>query len=110
MSQRIGRPCGGWLWRDSARSARFAASDELARPGRELTVALGDPPGRVRPPAQRDPVVEELNVGMVVRCLGQFAYSVNEGQRLREVIESELALQRSVDLGPALAHTPKYRA
>ena len=47
---------------------------------------------------------------MVVRCLGKFAYSVNEGQRLREVIESELALQRSVDLGPALAHTPKYRA
>jgi hypothetical protein len=74
------------------------------------TVALGDPRGRVRPPAQRDPVVAELNVGTVGRCLGQFAYSVNEGQRLREVIESELALQRSVDLGPALAHTPKYRA
>ena len=81
-----------------------------ARSSWQLTVALGDPSGRVRPPAQRDPVVEELNVGMVVRCLGQFAYSVNEGQRLREVIESELALQRSVDLGPALAHTPKYRA
>jgi hypothetical protein len=110
MSQRIGRPCGGWLWRNSTRSARFAASDELARPGRELTVAIGDPPGRVRPPAQRDPVVAELNVGMVVRCFGKFAYSVNEGQRLREVIESELALQRSVDLGRALAHTPKYRA
>jgi len=73
-------------------------------------VALGDPAGRMRPPPQPDPIEVDLDVGMVVRCLGELGHPVDEGQRLCEVVEAELALQRPVDLGPALAHVPKYRA
>src|SRR5262245_36522972 len=51
----------------------------------------------MRPPAERDPVPVDLDVRVVVLPLGQLPDPVDERERLGEVAELVLALQRSLN-------------
>ena len=62
-------------------------------------VALGDRVCDVRPPAQRDLVPMDLDVGMVTFALGELADPVHEGERLGEVFEAKLTLEGTVNQG-----------
>ena len=68
----------------------------------ELTVAVGDPAGCVRPPAQRHAVVVNRDVGVVVLGLRELADAVHERERFDEVSELKRALERTVYLVPSL--------
>lgn len=68
----------------------------------QLTVAIGDPARCVCPPAKRHAAVLDADVRVVVLRLGELPDAVDERQRLREVAEGELALERSVHLDPVL--------
>jgi archaetidylinositol phosphate synthase len=56
----------------------------------------------MRPPAKRHAVVVDRDVGVVVLGLGELAHAVDERQSRDEGAELERALERVVDLGPAL--------
>ena len=81
---------------------RRPLADQLGGSPRQLDVAVGDRVLHMRPPAERHAVPVDRDVGVVVSGLGERADPVHERERLREVAEEELALQRAVDLGPAL--------
>lgn len=88
------------------------ASDEVVRLPGQLAVAVCDAPGRVRPPADGDAAVVDLDIGMVVLGLGQIGQAVDEGDRLGEARQLHLADERIVDLAPVLGHrhTSEYDA
>ncbi len=85
-----------------SRGRREGVELEPARLRGEVPVALGDPTGRVRPPAQRHPVVPNRDVRVVVLSLGKLAHAVHESERFDEVSELKRALERAVDLGPSV--------
>lgn len=80
------------------------SSDELVGASGQLAVALGDPAGRVRRPADADARVADPDVGMVVLGLREVGEAVDERDRVAEPVEDELALEGAVALGPVLAH------
>jgi CDP-alcohol phosphatidyltransferase-like enzyme len=86
------------------------SSDELVSPGGQLAVAVGDPALGVGRPAHGDPPVADRDVGMVVLGLGQPSEAVDEGDRSREVVERQLALECALPLAPSMgnAHTTEY--
>ena len=63
----------------------------------------------MRPPANRDRTVVDLDVGVVVLRLGKHRESVDERDRLGEARELQLAHERTVGLGP-VAHVAEYGA
>src|SRR5262249_40929905 len=75
-----------------------------------LAVAVRDRVGGMRTPAEDDAAPAELDVRMMVLGVCQLADAVHERERLGEVREAELALQRAVDLAPAFGrvHTDQY--
>ena len=79
---------------------------------RESVVALGDRLLRVRPEPELDVVPADVDVRVVVLPLGDFGHAVHEVDRRHEVLEPERALERAVDLVPALrrscVHASKY--
>jgi archaetidylinositol phosphate synthase len=88
-------------------SGRF---DERVRARSHLPVPVGDPALGMRRPADRDALVADGDVGVVVLGLGQLGEPVDEGDRRREAVEGELTLERAADLAPALrSHGGKYR-
>jgi CDP-alcohol phosphatidyltransferase-like enzyme len=93
-------------------SRRLDGGDELVRPRSHFAVAVGDPAGGVRRPADGDALVADRDVGVVVLGLGELGEPVDEGDRGHEGIERELALERAADLAPTLGrgHAGKYRA
>lgn len=54
------------------------------------------------PPAECHAVVVDGDVRMVVLCLGQLADAIHERERLPETFERERALERALDLVPAI--------
>ena len=70
---------------------------------REVAIPIRDPAGRVRPPAKRDAVVVDGDVGVVVLGLGELTHAVHEPKRFDEVRELECPLERVVDLCPTFA-------
>jgi archaetidylinositol phosphate synthase len=83
------------------------SSDERVGLRGELAVAIGDPAGGVGRPPDGHALVADRDVGVVVGGLGGLGQPVDERDRGREVVEGELALERSVDLRP-LAHAREY--
>jgi archaetidylinositol phosphate synthase len=75
--------------------------DEAVRFLSELAIAVGDAARRVRPPTQRDLLVVDRDVRMVVLGFRKLADAVHERERFREGRELERALERPVDLAPA---------
>src|SRR5215211_1810814 len=91
----------------TARVTRKRAPSVLGKPvcvRGQLRITVGDRLRRLRPPAHDDPVPVDRDVRVVTRCLGDLGQPVDEVDRRREVLEAELALQRPLDLGPALGH------
>ena len=66
----------------------------------QVDVELGNPPGVMRGQCQRDPVVANIDIGMVIALLRQLPYCVDEGQRLCEPVENDNSDQ------PASDHLP----
>ena len=63
-------------------------------------------------PAKLDAAPAKLDVGVMVLGFREPADTIHEGERVGEVREPELALQRAVDLAPALGrrHADQYDA
>ena len=83
----------------------MSSSEQVVGASGELAVAIGDAAGRVRRPAHGDALVADRDVGMVVRRLGQVGEAVDEGDRLAEAVEHELALEGPVALAPVVGLT-----
>jgi archaetidylinositol phosphate synthase len=84
----------------------LSSDQAVGLPG-QLAVAIGDPAGGVRDPANGDALVADRDVGVVVGGLGRFREAVDERDRGGEAVEHELALESAVDLVP-VAHAPEY--
>ena len=97
---------------DVCRPAAACRAAQPGRAGRHVTVAVRDRLRGVRAPAEHDPAPAELHVRVVVLGLGEFADAVHERERLGEVREPELSLERPVDLAPShrRRHAPQYDA
>jgi len=82
------------------------SSDQLVGAGGQLAIAVGDPTGGMRRPADRDAPVADGDVGVVVLGLREVGEALDERDRLAEPVEHELALESAVTLQPApgLAH------
>src|ERR1700704_5443908 len=74
--------------------------DELIRSGRQLVVTVGDAAGGMRRPAQRYLPVRDRDVRMVVRLLGDFCHSADEGDRVRKGGELEGSLECTLGINP----------
>lgn len=68
----------------------------------EVAVAVCDPIGSVRPPAEGHAVVVNRDVRVVVLRLGEVADAVHERECRNEVLELERTLESAVDLAPSL--------
>src|SRR5947208_12722102 len=77
-------------------------SGERVRPLSHLNVLFGDGSFRVRPPAHRDRVPADGDVGVVVGLVGGLRETVHERDRLAEVFEAKAALERPSHLVPSL--------
>ena len=77
------------------------SSDQLVGTGGQLAVAVGDAPGVVRRPADRDALVADRDVGVVVLRLREVGEPPDERDRIGEAVEDELPLESAVTLGPA---------
>ena len=90
------KPACGADHERGAGSARAPVSRaQLVRLFGQLVVALGDGVLDVRPPAQGHAIPVDLDVGMVILALGEFADPVHERERLGEVAKLVLSLQSS---------------
>jgi len=98
------RPCCRYSCRPRGRRSLLVHRrlSQVVRTGGELVVALGDRVPGVRPPPERHQVPVDLDVGVVPLALGKLADSVHERERLCEVAEPELALERTVNLAITL--------
>src|SRR5438552_3905328 len=88
--------------------ARVSLEQLAGAPG-ELAVAVRDPAGGVRRPAQGDLPVGDGDVRVVVLRIRELGDAVHERDRLRERRQLEGPLERPVDLTP-LVHRGQYRA
>ena len=92
-----------------------AAAKQLATAGlsveaRQLDVASGDRAGRVRQPSQRDPILADGDLRVVVRPLSDLGDPVHKVDCIREIVEPELTLQGTFDLFPTVRRLERHTA